>query len=208
MDGEPDEASAAAAGEVATALASPGPIGRIPAHCVAKWGIDWSRVLGVVDAEIVSPFCTEIHTGVSFIPEVLWITNAAAGIPGGPVVYPDGYEPFLKAPMDDFRFKLESVRYVLQPSGKEVTFHASDIEKLLTVADLFRGSDDFTVPQLVWPTTALLGKLPPLPPGDYSTDIHFVMSDTHCDGQTTDFAASCLPPGDTLAITRDFIVVP
>ena len=60
----------------------------------------------------------------------------------------------------------------------------------------------------VWPATALLEELPALPPGTYSADIHLIMSDTHCDGQTNDFAMSCLPPGDSLALTRTFVVQP
>jgi hypothetical protein len=208
IDTDPGEASLALVGaEEPTQPGSSADIRRD--DCVPKWGIDWNLVLGVDDADIVSPFCTEVHVSDRYVPEALWITNTADGIEGGPVVYPDGYEPALKAPMDDFLHKLARVRYVVRPSGQEFTFPASEIENLLTVDDLFRGSDEFTPPQLVWPAVALLGELPRLlVPGSYRAEIHFLMSDTHCDGQTTDFAKSCLPPGDSFVLARDFTVVP
>jgi hypothetical protein len=181
---------------------------RRPEHCVAPWGIDWNDVLHVNKAAIVSSFCTEIRASDPYTPEVLWITNTEDGIEGGPVLYPEGYTPRHKAPMNDFLHKLDSVRYVVQPGNQELSFRASQIEKRVTVGDLYEGAPDFTAPQLVWPATALLGELPPLPPGTYSADIHFVMSDTHCDGQTSDFAQSCLPPGDSFTLTRSFVVQP
>jgi hypothetical protein len=182
---------------------------RRPPHCVPDWGIDWNDVLHVEKAAIVSsPFCTQVRPGDPYTPEVLWITNTEDGIEGGPVLYPPGYTPRHKAPMNDFLHKLDSVRYVVHPGGAEFSFSASNIRRTVTVGDLFEGSvDQFTEPQMVWPATALLGQLPALPSGTYSADIHFVLSDTHCDGQTTDFSASCLTPGDNLALTRNFSVV-
>ena len=177
-------------------------------HCVAKWGIDWNEVLGVTDAAIVSPFCVEIHATDPYIPEVKWITNTANGLPDHPVVYPEGYEPSSKVPMNDFLLKLARVRYVVQPGGQEFVFSARNIEKLVTVGDLYRGSDIFTPDEFVWPAASLLGRLPSLSPGAYSAEIHFDMLDTHCDGQSTDFSESCLPPGDTFVLARSFRVVP
>lgn len=180
--------------------------GRHPPDCVVPWGIDWSDVLHINNAALVSPDCTVVRAGDPYIPEVLWITNTEDGIAGGPVLYPPGYTPRRSAPMDDFLHKLEGVRYVVQPGNVEFSFNASKLERKLTVDDLYRGSGQFTPPQLVWPATALLGQLPALPAGAYSADIHFIMSDTHCDGQHADFAESCLPPGDSLALTRQFVV--
>lgn len=188
--------------------AAPGAAPRRPAHCVAPWGIDWSDVLHVDKAAMVSPFCTEVAAGDPFTPEVQWITNTEGGVADGPVLYPPGYTPRHKAPMNDFLHKLDSVRYVVQPGDLEFSFTASNIRRLVTVRDLYQGSDEFTPPQMAWPAAALLGELPPLPPGTYSADIHFVMSDAHCDGQHADFALSCLSPGDNFALTRDFVVVP
>jgi len=181
---------------------------RRPDHCVAPWGIDWNDVLHVNKAAIVSAFCTEVQAGDSYTPEVLWFTNTEDGIEGEPVVYPPGYTPRHKAPMNDFLHKLDSVRYVVQPGDQEFVFRASKIDRRVTLRDLYDGSTDFTPPQLALPATVLLGELPPLPPGTFSADIHFVMSDTHCDGQTSDFALSCLPPGDSFALTRNFVVQP
>jgi hypothetical protein len=177
-------------------------------HCVASWGIDWNEVLGVDDADIVNLFCLEVHTGDRFIPGVLWITNTADGIEGQPVVYPDGYVPARHAPMDDFLHKLVAVRYVVQPGGLEFSFRAGEIEGLVTVGDLFKGSDQFTPAEYVKPAAALLGKLPPLPQGFYTAEVHFIMSDVHCDGQTPDRENSCLGRGDTFLLTRHFAVLP
>lgn len=182
---------------------------RGPEHCVAPWGIDWNDVLHVKKAAMVSPFCTEVRAIDPYTPEVLWITNTEDGIEGGPVLYPPGYTPRDRAPTRDFVHKLESVRYIVQPGNQELSFRASKIEKGVIVRDLFEGSTgEFTPPQMAWPATALLGELPRLSPGIYSADIHFIMSDTHCDGQTDVFADSCLPPGDSFMLTRHFIVVP
>lgn len=177
-----------------------------PPHCIAPWGIDWSDVLGVTDAEIVSPFCTSVSSAHRVIPEVLWITNAATGTEGNPVVYPDGYFPAQAAPIDDFIGKLTQVRYVIQPGGQQITYPASAIERRLVVRDLFAGSGEFADSELAWPTVALLGKLPALAPGNYRAEIHLVLSAQHCDGQTGSVADSCLPAGDTLAISRGFTV--
>lgn len=182
--------------------------GRRPPHCVVPWGIDWSEVLHVKKAAVVSADCTEVRAGDPYTPEVLWVTNTEDGIEGGPVLYPPGYTPRHKAPMNDFLHKLDRVRYVVQPGNQERSFDASQIRRGLQVGDLYEGSDQFTEVQMVWPATALLGELPPLPPGMYSAEIHFIMSDTHCDGQSDDFAKSCLPPGDSLALTRTFVVQP
>jgi len=182
--------------------------GRRPPHCVVPWGIDWSEVLHVKKAAVVSPDCTEVRAGDPYTPEVLWITNTEDGIEGGPVLYPPGYTPRHKAPMNDFLHKLDRVRYVVQPGNQERSFDAAQIRRGLQVGDLYEGSGQFAEIEMVWPTTALLGELPPLPPGSYSADIHFIMSDTHCDGQSDDFAKSCLPPGDSLALTRTFVVQP
>ena len=182
--------------------------GRRPPHCVVPWGIDWSEVLHVKKAAVVSPDCTEVRAGDAYTPEVLWITNTEDGIEGGLVLYPPGYTPRHKAPMNDFLHKLDRVRYVVQPGNQERSFDPSPIQRGLHVGDLYEGSGQFTEVQMVWPATALLGELSPLPPGSYSADIHFIMSDTHCDGQTDDFAKSCLPPGDSLALTRTFVVQP
>lgn len=101
---------------------------RRPPHCIADWGTDWSDVLHVDKAAIVSsPFCTHVRPGDPYTPEVLWITNTEDGIEGGPVLYPPGYTPRHKAPMNDFLHKLDSVRYVVQPSGAEFSFSASNI---------------------------------------------------------------------------------
>ena len=181
---------------------------RRPPHCVVDWGTDWSDVLHVDKAALVGPFCTHVRPGDPYTPEVLWITNTEDGIEDGPVLYPPGYTPRHKAPMNDFLHKLDSVRYIVHPSGAEFSFSASNIRRTLAVGDLYEGSvGQFTEPQMVLPATALLGQLPALPSGTYSADIHFVMSDTHCDGQTTDFSASCLTPGDNFTLTRDFSVV-
>ena len=177
-------------------------------HCVAPWEIDWNTVLQVEGAAIVTDFCTEVPAGAPYIPEVLWYTNTEDGIEGGPVLYPLEYVPLAKAPMTDFLHKLIGVRYVVQPGGLRFSFLAPAIEQVTTVGALFRGSTQFTPPQLALPATSLLGRLPPLPPGSYSAEIHFVMSATHCDGQTADRAKSCLPAGDSVALTRTFVVTP
>lgn len=177
-----------------------------PPHCVAPWGIDWSQTLGVTDAEIVSPFCTHVTTGNAYIPEGLWITNTATGTPDEPITYPDGYVPTSPAPMTDFLHKLARVRYVVQPDGQAFDLPAAGIEKQVTVNDLFKGSTEFPLSEATFPVTALLGKLPALPFGAHSVDIHFVMTAAHCDGHGTDRADHCLPAGDTKVLTRSLTV--
>jgi len=203
VDPEPAEVSAAvvrADGQAPRDVLPPN-----PPHCIAPWGTDWTRVLGVVGADVVSPFCTQVVLGDRYVPEVLWITNTETGLPDHPVVYPDGYFPTSRAPMTDFLHKLDSVRYVVQPGGQEIVYSAAAIERGLTVNDLFAGSDEFPPEQLVFPATALLGKLPSVTePGSYRAEIHFVMRAAHCDGQSADTANSCLPAGDTLVISRGF----
>lgn len=178
--------------------------------CVAPWGIDWNDALSIHDAAIVSPFCTSVGPGKVFTPEVKWITNTENGFAGHPVLYPPGYEPSVQAPIVDFIVKLRAVRYVVHPIELEFVFSPNGIEELLTVGDLYRGSttEGFTPDEYVWPSLSLLGKLPGLPPGEYSAEVHFVLDETTCDGQTTDFDASCLPPGDTLVATRKLTVRP
>lgn len=94
------------------------------------------------------------------------------------------------------------------PGDQEFRFRASRVTKAVALPDLYQGSTEFTPAEMAWPATALLGELPPLPSGTYSAEIHYVMSDTHCDGQSADFARSCLPPGDSAGLTRNFVVQP
>jgi hypothetical protein len=205
-DADPDTIVARVEPGVPTQLEDPSVRG--PVHCVAPWGIDWNDVLDVENAAIVVQFCPKIRASDPYIPEVLWFTNTEDGIEGEPVLYPPGYTPRDKAPTRDFVHKLVGVRYVVQPGNQEHTFRASTIEKGMVLRDLFEGSGEFTPPQMALPATSLLGELPPLPPGIYSADIHFIMSDTHCDGLTADFAKSCLPPGDSFILPTHFVVVP
>jgi hypothetical protein len=138
----------------------------------------------------------------------IWITNTPDGVEGHPVVYPVDYVQASKAPMTDFLHKLIGVRYVVHPGGQEFRFRPGDLEELVTLDDLFKGSGQFDPAELAKPAVALLGSLPPLPAGFYDADIHFALSATHCDGQTADRASSCLPAGDTLVLTRHFGVLP
>jgi hypothetical protein len=177
-------------------------------HCVLPWGIDWNRVFHLHDAAIVIPACPEIHPGDRYVPLFFWTTNTKEGIEGQPVVYPDGYVPARAAPVHDFLHKLVKARYVVQPGGQEYVFRAREIEDVVTLGDLGRGSEFVTPAEYPEPAVALLGKLPPLPLGTYSTEIHVTMSDTHCDGLGTDFDSHCLPPGETFLFPQDFSVVP
>lgn len=178
-------------------------------HCVAPWGIDWNEVLGVDDASIVAPFCGTVSRGDvarPFTPEVLWITNTPDGIPGGPVIYPRGYRPENATPILDFVGKLERVIYVVHPGGDTISYDGRSIGTLVTVGELYEGSDELTEPQMVWPAFALLGRLPAPPVGAYSVDVHLVMRARHCDGNGAVAADNCLEAGDTLVKTRDFRV--
>jgi hypothetical protein len=192
IDGEPEQAVSA--------------VTAAPPHCVAPWGVDWSDTLGVTSADLVTPFCANVVAGDRYVPEVLWITNTADGVEGHPVLYPGGYVPSSRAPATDFLHKLDQVRYVVHPGGQQYVFRGQDIEKVVTVGDLLRGSGDYDPAELAKPAIALLGTLPALTPGAYTADIHFVMSAAHCDGQTADRDNSCLQAGDTYLLTRHFTV--
>ena len=177
-------------------------------HCVLPWGTDWNRVLDLPDAALVIPACPEIHPGDRYVPLLIWTTNTRDGVEGLPVVYPDGYVPTKAAPMHDFLHKLERVRYVVQPGGQEYVFRPSRVDDLVTVGDLWADSGFFPPEQFPLPAMAFLGKLPPLPLGTYSTEIHLIMSEPHCDGAGTDLANNCLVAGDNFLFPQNFSVVP
>jgi hypothetical protein len=162
--------------------------------CVASNGMSLDLVYRAT-VSIISPDCNQLPTGERWSPSVPWIMNKSFE------QVPPGFASDWATPLDDIRGKLNKVEYVVDPGSAHTSNHSFPNE-LLWVGQ---------VPEAVgFPavnTVSSHASLNPLPAGQHVVDVYWDLEAPHCDGFTTDQAASCLPEGETLVRRISFEVV-
>jgi hypothetical protein len=162
--------------------------------CVASNGMTLSLVYRA-QVSIISPDCNQLRAGERWSPSVAWIMNKSFEH------VPSGFTTDWATPLADFRGKLETVEYVIDPASPYRSNHSFP-NNVLWVGQ---------VPEAVgFPavnTVSSHGALNPLPPGQHFVDVYWDLAAPHCDGFTMDQAASCLPAGKTLVEQITFDVV-
>lgn len=164
------------------------PVGASPpveGHCHNISGVDLNELFDVDDA-IQARFCNDVAAGAHWRPLSFWIV--ADGDDG--VVYPDGYVPDAEAPAEDFTQKLEAVKVIVD--GRSITVDADD--DLLRTGLTFDQWDPDGPPL---PMVGLLPRMRPLPVGEHTVEVVWVLRAMHCDGLSPNADENCLPAGET-----------
>ncbi|MGE7390806.1 hypothetical protein ACQKM2_35535 [Streptomyces sp. NPDC004126] len=178
-------AAALCAAPAASASGTAAPAARphVP-HCVASDGFDFNKVFHVKERIIAPPAtCRVAIAKEPWVRAVLgWSTQTAEK-----AVYPAGYTPLRRAPIEDFNAKFVSATYVHDigtPQEQTFTFDKKRVLRTgLTDLDGFPQSVPVSPP------------LKALSVGQHTSTVFITLSAEHCDGFTTDRAASCLPAG-------------
>ncbi|MGH3675512.1 MAG: hypothetical protein ACRDU5_07190 [Mycobacterium sp.] len=162
--------------------------------CVASNGMTLDQVYRP-QVSIISPDCNQLTAGKRWSPSVPWIMNKSFE------QVPSGFATDWATPLDDFRGKLKKVEYVIDPGSPYKSNHSfpNDV--------LWVGQVPEAVGFPAVNTVSSHGALAPLPPGPHVVDVYWDLAAPHCDGFTTDQAASCLPAGETLVRQMTFDVV-
>jgi hypothetical protein len=211
---------------LALAGASPAaPVGAAPAStsttCISDNGTDVERYFDIRGSDAIwlnlqghQPPCLTAVQGNTFYRTHGWITQLAKR-----AVYPAGYEPDFRAPMDDFLSKISQARYVISSDGQAEITRTVETPELLQRAklgrfgDLFVAPDDTLVPGVTiekrapeWTTlepfeSRLLGV------GEHTIQIYWTLTKPHCDGFAPDPVNDCLPAGESLTTSTTFTVV-
>jgi hypothetical protein len=130
-----------------------------------------------------------------------------------PIVYPAGYKPARKLPLEDFLHKLRRVRYVVTNTADQKSrtyeFEGRNIIEIVTINDLWAGSGFFPDSWAKLPVVSFIPRLPALPAGTYEANIFTEMSAEFCDGLDVSEDDDCLPAGFGPAYgPYDFTVLP
>ena len=179
--------SAASAGRV-------DPPGREVNDCVhPSSGVSLNELFDVPE-QFVGPICTGLTAGEHWRA----ITNYF-GAEAADAVYPPGYVPLLANPVDDVLVKTtikvvtdggtsQERAYIFAPSDEAFRLDVN-------IHDLNPAFPDL-------PGFWIIPRMPPLAPGHHTHEVFWVLSAQHCDGTTTDEAASCLPAGEHSLFVR------
>lgn len=179
--------------------------------CVLPWGPDLNAVLGT-RLEIVTGEggCdAEIAAHRRWGQLLVFFFNDPGGSAAVPLRYPPGYVPRGADPVQDFLHRLKAVTYLLQPSGRTVTYTAHHLRHHLypsTIGAVFGGSGQFPDTWYGLRTITVLPPLLPLRPGSYTTSVSVDFDGGWCDG-TSDDPLACLPAGTFDVYSRDFVAV-
>lgn len=192
------------------ASTAPARVGPAPV-CVLPWGPDLNAVFGT-DLEIITGDggCDNLIAAHRRFAQLLvfWF-NDVGGSAVVPLLYPPGYTPLNPDPLQDFLGRIVEFTYVLQPSGRTITYTAHQLRHHLyasTLGAVFGGSGQFPTEWSGLRAVAVLPSLPPLRPGDYSVTVSATFSQDFCDG-TSDDPLTCLPAGTLAFYSREFTAV-
>jgi hypothetical protein len=155
-------------------------------HCLTPSGVDLNTLLGV-DDRIVTRFCAEVGAGDHIRPFGFWGVNTAHE------QVPEGYVPSTPTPLGDFVAKLVQVKVVLDGGTRRertLWFEPSEVLRTdLTLDGLEPGLSPL-------PMAVTLPRVPPLPVGEHSVQLAWILSAQHCDGLGTSLEDNCLPAGE------------
>lgn len=179
-------------------------------HCVLPWGTDWNEALDL-DQAIVIYSCPKIPARTPWVPLQIAFFNGGTD-PLNPLLYPAGYTPQRRLPIDDYFSKLGRVRYLVTntDSGKvqQQTFEARRVVERATIATLWTGTAFFPPEWMGFGVLAFKPALPGLAAGHYEATIDTELSAPNCDGFTDSVPDSCYPAGFSSYGPYLFEVVP
>lgn len=127
--------------------------------------------------------------------------------------------PDHRAPIADFLSKLTEARYVIRRDGEVEVTRTVRRPALLERAHLGRFGDLFVAPDTTLvPGVTIVGRAPEwttlepfdsrgLAPGEHTIEIHWTLSERHCDGFAPDPVGNCLPAGESLSTSTAFTVI-
>ncbi len=165
--------------------------------CIAPDGTNLNRLYRVKERIIGPPACRTALAGERWVRTAPgWITAAGPST----AVYPDGYTPAKKNPIDDFNSKLVAVRYVHDigtPREQSFTFGRKAV-----LRTGFFTEDGLPYSSTVSPSFRSLSV------GTHTSTVYYKLRAEHCDGLGTDRAANCLPAGEAVFSEAEFEVVP
>ncbi|MBY8842913.1 hypothetical protein [Streptomyces sp. SP2-10] len=155
-------------------------------HACVFEGVDLNEFLGVPQRLIGPPPCREAFVGEKWVRTFpAWVTAASAK----GAVYPPGYKPARRAPMDDFVSKFRGIRVVNDIGTAQERSYVFTGKQVLRRVDLDSEANvriaSFATPPLH-----------PLSAGAHTTTVFMRLSAQHCDGLGTDPDANCLPGGE------------
>lgn len=167
-------------------------------HCFTDLGVDFNEVLGYRE-QIVNRYCLEATAGEHWRPMALWIVSPTNDS------FPEGYVPSAPTPLEDLVAKLVEVRVVIDGGTRHertFTFPASKVVRTDVTFDRLEPG----APPL--PTLIAAPRMRPLPVGEHTREVIWVLSDQHCDGLAPIAEENCLPAGEVSFFPRPLIVTP
>jgi hypothetical protein len=160
-------------------------------------GVDVNVLFGVSD-QLIFRGCETMTAGEH------WRPNAFNTTAPNYDVRPPGYEPSAATPQEDFLSKLTAIRVIVDggTARERISTFAPSSTLFLghTLDDLFPGTPPF-------PIAMTLPRMNPLPIGQHTFNVVWVLSAEHCDGLTTDRALGCIPAGENIFPARTLTVV-
>lgn len=162
--------------------------------CVLPNGMTLKQEYGYSTA-VVTSSCTEIPAGERWAASVPWVMDSRFE------QKPSGFASDYATPVDDFRGKLESIAYVVDPGTAYQSNRSFPNDNMIWEGEMP------TAPGLPAVDTVGLGSLSPLPIGTHTVEVSWKFAAPHCDGFSADQGTSCLPQGDTLVKRITFRVV-
>jgi hypothetical protein len=162
--------------------------------CVLPNGMTLRQEYGYSVA-VVTSACTEVPVGERWAVSVPWVMDSRFE------QKPSGFATDYSTPVDDFRAKLASISYVVDPGTAYQSNRSFPGDNRIWEGEMP------TAPGFPAVDTVSLGALNPLPIGTHTAEVSWSFTGPHCDGFSADQGTSCLPQGDTLVKRVTFTVV-
>ena len=162
--------------------------------CVSSNGLTLTQQYGY-SASVVSSDCTQIPVGDNWAVSIPWIVASSFE------QKPSGFTTDHATPVDDFRKKLQSIEYTVDPGTAQQANRSFPGDNKIWTGQLPSAPGQQAV------NTVGLGSIAPLPVGTHTVEVSWMLSAPHCDGFTADQGASCLPQGETVVKRITFTVV-
>lgn len=162
--------------------------------CVLQNGMTLKQEYGYSVA-VVTSACTEVPVGERWAVSVPWVMDSRFE------QKPPGFVTNYATPVDDFRGKLESIAYVVDPGTAYQSNRSFPGDNKIWEGEMP------TAPGLPAVDTVGLGSLDALPIGSHTAEVSWKFTGPVCDGFSADQGTSCLPQGDVMVKRVTFRVV-
>jgi hypothetical protein len=166
-------------------------------HCIIATGVDVNAQFAVSD-QLIFRGCETVTAGEHWRPNGFNTTASSYD------VRPPGYEPSAATPQQDFLSKLTAVKVIVDAgtAQERISTFAPSATLFLghTLDALFPGAPPF-------PIATTLPRMKPLPIGEHTFNLVWVLSAEHCDGLTDVRAQGCIPAGENIFPARTLTVM-